>query len=346
MVLNEFKNIAVEGIQCAVPGKWISIESLKDGQNNDTLDKFVKTTNVHGHYECSKRQTAADLSCVAAESLIEKKGIVRDEIGVLVFVTQYPDYKMPSTACVLQHRLGLSINCIAFDVNLGCSGYVYGMNIVSSLMQSSNCKYGLLLAGDTSSKGVRTDNSRNLFGDAGSATLLTKTDEEVKMCFASKTMGSGFKALLRPFGAAKHMDKPDTMGMDDGIAVFNFAIDEAPRLMNEFMAETGLTPDDFDCLALHQANMLIMKQIVKRIKFDKSKMLVSLDRFANTSCTSIPLCLAKEYGEKNEDRNIHALICGFGVGLSLATGNINVNVKDVLPLIETDEYFDDGLFEE
>ena len=345
MVLNDYSNIAIEGIQCAVPGKWISIESLKDGANDETLDKFVKTTNVKGRYECSKRQTASDLVCIAAETLLAKKGVNKDEIGAVVFVTQYPDYKMPSTACVQQSRLGLPENSIAFDVNLGCSGYVYGLNIVSSLLVSSNCKYGLLLAGDTSSKGVRTDNSKNLFGDAGSATLLVKTEQEVKMTIASKTMGSGFKALLRPYGAARHLDKPDTKAIDDGIAVFNFAIDEAPKLINEYLEMTNLTPDDFDCLALHQANMLIMKQIVKRIKMDKSKMLVSLDQFANTSCTSIPLCFTKEYGEDESDKKIHALICGFGVGLSLAAGNIMFTVKDVLPLIETDEYYDDGLFE-
>lgn len=345
MVLNSFSNIKVEAIQCSVPTKWVSVESLKDGENDAILDKFIKTTNVHGHYECDKRQTASDLACVAAETIISRKKINRSEIGILVFVTQYPDYKSPSSACVLQDRLSLSSDCIAFDINLGCSGYVYGMNVVSSLMQTSNCKYGLLLAADTSSKGVRSDNSRNLFGDAGSATLLAKTEDEIKMSFASKTIGSGYKALLRPYGLSRHPDISDTKGVYDEIGVFNFAIDEAPRLINEFLEKISLTPNDFDCLALHQANMLIMKQIAKRTKFDKSKMLVSIDRFANTSCTSIPLCFTKEYGDMEEESTIQALICGFGVGLSLAAGNIRFSVKDVFPLVETAEYYDDGLFE-
>lgn len=345
MVLNKFENIKVAGLACAVPGKWISIDSLKDGSNDATLDKFIKTTNVRGHYECAPKQTAADLVCAAAKELISKKNIPHKDIGILVFVTQYPDYKSPSTACVLQSRIGLSNECVAFDVNLGCSGYVYGMNIVASLMQTSNTKYGLLLAADTSSKGVRTDNSKNLFGDGGCATLLCKEEGAETMSYASKTIGEGFKALLRPYGCYKHSNIPDTKGVYDEIAVFNFAIDEAPGLINEYFEKTGKTPDDFDCIALHQANMMIMKQICKRTKFDKEKMLVSIDQFANTSSASIPLCFVKDYGPLNDNKEIKALICGFGVGLSLAVGNITLNVNDVLPLIETDEYYDDGLYE-
>ena len=124
MILNELKGIAIKGVACAVSTNWVSIESLKNGENDATLDKFVKTTSVQGHYECGPHQTAADLGCVAARRLLEAQGIDPADVGVLVFATQYPDYRVPSTACVLQNRLGLPKDCIAFDVNLGCSGYV------------------------------------------------------------------------------------------------------------------------------------------------------------------------------------------------------------------------------
>lgn len=344
MIINEFKNIAIKGVACAVSTNWVSIESLKNGENNAILDKFVKTTSVEGHYECGPRQTAADLGCVAAQRIIKCRNIDPNEIGVLVFATQYPDYRVPSTACVLQNRLGLAKDCIAFDVNLGCSGYVYGLNIVASLMQTGSAKYGLLLAGDTPSKGVRSDNSRNLFGDASSATLLVKEEDAEPMTIASRTDGSGYKAILRPYGYSKHPERPDTEGVFDEIAVFNFAIDEAPTLINDLLTAKGLTPDDFNCMALHQANMMIMKQIVRRTHFDKEKMLVSIDRYANTSAASIPLCFVKKYGESTESDKLRALICGYGVGLSWAAGIINLDTRCVLPIIETDDYFDDGLF--
>lgn len=344
MILNEFNGIAIKGIACAVSTNWVSIESLKNGDNDATLDKFVKTTSVQGHYECGPRQTAADLACVAARRILEQKSISPADIGVLVYVTQYPDYRVPSTACVLQDRLGLGKDCIAFDVNLGCSGFVYGLNIVASLMQSGNARYGLLLAGDTPSKGVRSDNSRNLFGDASAATLLVKEDGASPMTIASRTDGAGYKAILRPYGYCKHPERPDTEGVFDEIDVFNFAINEAPALINELLEAKGLTPEDFDCMALHQANMMIMKQIVRRTHFDKEKMLVSIDRYANTSAASIPLCFVKRYGESGIAERFRALICGYGVGLSWAAGDIMLDANDILPIIETDEYFDDGLF--
>ena len=345
MNINNYSHIEINGIACAVSNNWVSVESLKNGDNDATLDRFVKNTKVRGHYECSERQTAADLGLVAARKLLEEKQIDKSEVGILVYATQYPDYKAPSTACVLQNRLGLSKDCIAFDVNLGCSGYVYGLNIVASLMQSGSAKYGLLLAGDTPSKGVRSDNSRNLFGDACSATILVKGEQAQSMSFASRTDGSGFKAILRPYGYAKHPDRSDTEGVFNEINVFNFAIEEAPILINEFLEEKGLTSADFDCLALHQANMMIMKQICKHTNFDKEKLLISIDRFANTSAASIPLSFVNKYGDRCDAQSLKALICGYGVGLSWAAGIITVNTQDILPLIETDEYFDDGLYE-
>lgn len=344
MIINEFNGIAIKGVACAVSTNWVSIESLKNGINDAILDKFVRTTSVLGHYECGACQTAADLGCVAARRLFEQKEINPSEVGVLVYVTQYPDYRVPSTACVLQNRLGLAKDCIAFDVNLGCSGYVYGLNIVASLMQTGNSRYGLLLAGDTPSKGVRNDNSRNLFGDASSATLLVKKGTAASITIASRTDGSGYRAILRPFGYSKHPERLDTEGIFDEIDVFNFAIREAPELINELLEYKGLMPDDFDCMALHQANMMIMKQIVRRTHFNKDKVLYSIDRYANTSAASIPLCFVKKYGASDNGEKLRTLICGYGVGLSWASGIITLDAQNVLPIIETDEYFDDGLF--
>lgn len=346
MILNKYSNISIEGMACAVSSNYISIESLKNGENDQILDKFIKTTSVRGRYECGKKQTAADLSCIAAKEIIKEKNIPFEKIGIVVFVSQYPDYCVPSTACIIQDRLGLSNNCIAFDINLGCSGFVYGLNIVSSLLQNSNIEYGLLMVGDTPSKGVRSDNSKNLFGDASSTTLLKRNDCNVNpISFASKTDGSGYKAICRPYGMAKHPDRVNSEGLFNEIDVFNFAISEAPSLIKEFIAKEKLNPENFDCVALHQANMMIMKQIFKRAGLDKEKMLVSIDEFANTSGASIPLCFVKAFGNSFLNKELNCLVCGYGVGLSWAVGHIYLNVNNILPLIKSGDFFDDGLYE-
>ena len=248
--------------------------------------------------------------------------------------------------------MGLSTSCIAFDVNLGCSGFTYGLNIAGSLMSTSQTKYALLLAGDTSARekspkeiSKTTHAASMLFGDSGTATLLEKSDAGSDLLVSSDTDGKGYKAIINPYRAWRNPDlpegeKPGTR-MDD-IAVFNFATDEVPTQINGFMQQTGTTPDDYDCLVLHQANRMILKQVAKKTHFPPEKNLISINRFGNTSSSSIPITIVNAYGDLDEDREINALCCGFGVGLSWATAAIKVNCKDILPLVHTDEYFVDG----
>lgn len=345
MITTNFDGISVKGIAVAVPDRWVSIESLKNDENSENLARFEKNTGITGHFLAHDKQTASDFCYAAAESIISKKDIDRNEIGVLVFLTQYPDYKTPSTACALHLRLGLSKSCIAFDVNLGCSGFTYGMNIVASLLTMSNCKYGLVLVGDTAAScGKATGNNRLLFGDAGSATLLEKTNTDDKITICSMTDGSGFKNLWQPFGFARHRYRPNDESRHDELNVFNFAINEAPKMINEYFEKTGLTPADYDSLALHQANLMIMKNVAKRTKFSKEQLLISLDKFSNTSGASIPTALVKYYGDSMEDKNLRLMTCGFGVGLSWAMADFTINTSDILPLVQTDEYYDDGEF--
>ena len=149
---NICNNIKIAAIAATVPSKFISTDSLKPELGEETIEKFKKMTGILGHHSAIHEQTASDLCFAAAEEIIKKRNISREDIGALVFVTQNPDYNSPATACVLHYRLGLSKHCIAFDVNLGCSGYVNGINLAASLMSTSDMKYALLLAGDTCAK--------------------------------------------------------------------------------------------------------------------------------------------------------------------------------------------------
>ena len=348
-MLTDINNVKVIGMAAAVSPEWDSISKLSD-EDEATVQRFIKKSGVSGRYSASPKQTTADFCFAAAEKLLEEKQIDKNEIGLLIFVTQTSDYRLPATACVLQYRLGLPKDCICFDVNLGCSGFVYGLNVLASMLSNTSAKYGLLLAGDTSAREFsalrkqKEGHSGNwLFGDSGTATLVEKA-EGSRLQFLSNTDGSGFKAIISPYGAWRNPDSPDGRthyAVMDDIAVFNFATAEAPNQLNEYMAMTGTTPDDYDCLVLHQANLMIMKRVAKKTAFPEEKMLVSMDRFGNTSSASIPISLVDKYGD-TDGETVKALCCGFGVGLSWSSVAFEIAAADILPLVHTDAYFKDG----
>ncbi len=349
-MFSSVQGIQVVGMSAAVSNTWDSLLDISD-EDEKVLQKFIKKIGVKGRWSASQKQTTSDFCFAAAEALLNEKGIDRSEIGVLVFVTQTPDYGIPATGCVLQMRLGLPKNTIAFDVNLGCSGFTYGMEIASALLNISDCRYALLLAGDTSAREKSLRNIQKtshsaalLFGDSGTATLLEKTGNE-KLLFASATDGEGFRAIISPYGQWRNPDRPDTepagTRMND-VDVFNFATTEVPTQLKAYMEHEGATPESYDDLVLHQANLMILKQIAKKTGFPLEKVPISMDRFGNTSSSSIPITIVDKYGECEDNEEIRELCCGFGVGLSWSTVDLRLQTKDILPLIHTDEFFVDG----
>lgn len=351
MRVSSFTDVKISAVAAAVSNDWTAIADISD-EDPAVLKKFTKTTGVKGRYNAGVKQTTSDFCFAAAEKIIREKNINAKEIGVLIFVTQTADYGLPSTACLLQDRLGISQDSIAFDVNLGCSGFSYGVNIAASLMKASNTTKALLLAGDTSAK-ERSQKRRQktthaaglLFGDSGTAVLLEIDKSARPINMISRTDGSGYKAIISPYGAWRNPDKPkgEQAGtrMDD-VAVFNFALAEVPDILKKTMDLARYTQEDYDCLVLHQANLFMLKQIAKRAGFSPKQNLISLDMFGNTSASSLPITLVKEYGDLQENREIHSLMCGFGVGLSWSTVDCYININDILPLIHTDDYFIDG----
>lgn len=352
MVSTKIEEIKISAMAAAVSNTWTALTDMETQEDPEVIAKFSKKTGVKGRYDANLNQTTADFCFAAAKAILKEKKISPDEIGILVFVTQSADYSIPATACILQERLGIPKDCIAFDVNLGCSGFSYGLNIVASMLKTSSADKALLLCGDTSAKEknwkkkVKTSHSASmLFGDSGTATLLAKEKGAPLMHMISKTDGAGFRAIIAPYGHWRNPEPPvgESIGsrMDD-IAVFNFATSEVPELVKKQMEAANTTVDNYDCLVLHQANLFILKQIAKRTGFSMDQTLVSIDEFGNTSSASIPISLVKEYGDVNENKDIRALMCGFGVGLSWSTVDAYINVNDILPLVHTDESFDDG----
>lgn len=352
MLKSNYNNIKIGAVSAAVSNEYKSIETCISESayiEDFNLSKFKKQTGVLGKYICKPKQTCADLCVAAAKKILDEDLSLRDQIGIVVYVTQSPDYRSPATACVIQHRLSLKEDCFAIDLNMGCSGFLAGLNVTAGLLLGSNCQKALLLCGDICSQNIKRDTNIDesylLFGDAGTATLLEKSNDiKTNLMVYSATRGNSVNIISAPGGAWKHFEWK-LGNLMDGVEVFNFAVNDAVEMLAEYMKDNHTSPDDYDKLVLHQANLYIMKQIAKRLHFSIEKLSVSLDQFGNTSCASIPLSIVNDYGNAKTSEQKKLLICGFGVGLSWATSSFSINVEKVYPLLHTDEVYDDGVEE-
>ena len=353
----KFNGIKITGIASAVPTTIVSVDSFKDRFGEGLVEQFKASTGIKEYRKTHKHQTASDLGFVAAEKIIAEKDIDRKSIGALVFVAHSTDYRRPATACVLHKRLGLDINCVAFDIALGCSAFVYGVQTVASIMQSSDIERALLIVGETLTKMVNPKDSSTamLFGDGGAAILLEKTDADDEIIGLLKTDGSGYKAIIAPAGGFRNLDATnEDMTWSDGnirslyntnmngVDVFSFTITKVPKTIKEFLKHNNRTIEDYDVFAMHQANYYIHQQLSKKLKVPLEKMPVCLDRYGNTSAPAIPLLLCDCFGDET-GKEIKMLTCGFGVGLSWGVMEAVINADDIFSVIETDDYFEEGV---
>lgn len=346
-------NVLVEGISVALPSEKVAISSFNELFGAEVVNKFIDVTGVKSYYRAIPQQTAADLGYMAALDLIRRKNINTNDISYLVFVTQKPDFRVPSTAYHIHQRLSLREDCICFDLNLACSGFVYGLQVISSLLALQGNSKALLITGDTSHRTFSPVDRTliMLFGDSGTATLLSNQSSPNSIKFALRTNGRKFKSIITPSGAYRNRQaSTKRVAWNDGIMrsdydthmkgmdVFGFSITDVPRLLKDFMKYTDTTPDSYDCFALHQANLYILKQIARKLKISLEKIPIVLDRFGNNSSNSIPLVLADYYGDINSGEK-RIMMSGFGAGLSWACCDIHLSADIINPIIYTDEFF-------
>jgi 3-oxoacyl-[acyl-carrier-protein] synthase-3 len=351
-----FDGIYISGISTAVPKQKQLTESFRDRFGTEVVDKFINVAGVRQAHRSIEKQTASDLGFVAAEDLINKLSIDRSTIGALVFVSHSFDYKRPATACVLQKRLGFSKDCTVFDIGMGCSGFVYAMQVVGSCMKCSDIEKALVIIAETPSKVYPPkDRTYMLMGDAASAVLLEKNTDASQVFGLLKSDGYLYDAIITPAGASRHPDvKRDIFTCKDGVErsfynthmhgadVFAFTITDIPVLIREFFARTDTRVENYESCIFHQANLDMMKQFSKRLKIGMDKIPVSLDRYGNTTCSSIPLTICDRYSVEKSAKLIKPLMCGFGVGLSLGVMSADIKTEGILPIIESDDYYMDA----
>ena len=322
----------IKAIKCFTPPLQLDNDALQSQLKNTCVEKTAAGVGVSKRHIAGDDTTAGDLAVEAANRLFEASGIKREEIDFVIMATQSPDHFLPPTACIIQDKLHIPVTAGAFDFDLGCSGYVYGLAIAGSFVDSGLAKNVLLLTGDTITRFIHPeDNNRVLFGEAASATVVSTNGFAQIGKFEKGSDGSGADFLIVKNGAARHLahtgnettdDEGNTRRDDyfymDGSSVFNFTIDRVPSLINNTLIQNELSLDEVDYVVLHQANKFMLNTIRKVCRIPKDKFYINLKNTGNTTSTTIPLALEDCLEQTMFKKGDKVLVAGFGVGLSWA----------------------------
>ena len=342
--------VRVAGLASAIPKTSSTVTDVASLFGEEAAQKISTTTGVKTRHIAGKNVCTSDLCVAATEKLLEKLGWERDSIRLIIFVSQTSDYILPATAASIHGRLGLSKACSAFDINLGCSGYVYGLWTIAQLMGSGMFERALLLVGDTSTHLVseRDRSSSPIFGDAGSATALEKDEDAMPMHFDLGTDGSGTEHLIVPAGGSRTPrssvtaemleDKHGNIRSDDnlymnGTEIFTFTLREVPPMLRRVLDHAQWTIDDVDAFVFHQANLFILKHLTKRMKLDPDKVPLSIEEFGNTSSASIPLTMTHALSDKLRTKTSNLVLAGFGVGFSWGAVTLTCRPMTICDLV-------------
>lgn len=352
MAFLEFKNVRIAGISAGVPKNVVSNlhpDGLDGFSSEYSPEDFVKTTGVKER-RVAKFLCTSDLCYEATEKLIADLAWEKSDIEALIFVSQTADYILPCTSCILQMRLGLSKECYASDCTLGCSGWVYGLSQVLSLLSNGTIKKALLLCGDARK---RAHGPRDpLFGSAGTVTAVEYCQGANGFQFHFGTDGSGYDAIITPDGGSRNQVSPKSFEMEEvdgkmmhrmqtrmkGMDVFGFGITTAPKSVKKLAEHYGFDYLDSDYYVFHQANMKMNNLIAKKLKLSPEKVPSCMYEFGNTSSASIPLTIVTQLKGKFENKATKFICCGFGVGLSWGTVAFSTDENIVISeLVEVEE---------
>ena len=319
----------IKAISYYLPEKVVTNEQLVEEFPEWSVDKIAKKVGINERHIAAEDETAGDMAFKAAEKLIAENQIDKSTIDFVLLCTQSPDYFLPSTSCVIQNRLGLPTKCGAFDFNLGCSGYEYGLAVAKSFLVAGVAKNVLLLTAETYNKHIhpKDKGNRTIFGDGASASLIS-TEGFAKIGeFVLGSDGSGYDRLIHKSGAMRHYQPMNDYHEDengtplssdhlfmDGKAIFDFTSDIVPPMIEETLEKNQMTSEDVNLYVFHQANRYMINYLRKLMEIDKEKFYVFMETVGNTVSSTIPIALCEARNEGKLHGNV--VLAGFGVGLS------------------------------
>ena len=311
--------IAIKAIENYLPPNIEDGSSLKKDNPDWCIEDIEEKTGIIYRHLAGAGQSATDMAEIAAQKIFAS-GVKKEEVEFLILITQSPEYPLPSSACILQDRLGLNKTCMAFDVNLGCSGFIYGLAVGGSLIQSGMANKGLIICSDTYSKYIeKSDRTcRPIFSDGASAVLLTTSNYNIIWPFEMGTDGSGFRNLIVAPNEKNGLDKKMSTSrlFMDGAKLFIFTMAMVPKSVDALLEKSGKKINDIDLFIFHQASRLVMDNIIRRLRLPDERVFKNYHRIGNTVSASLPIALKDALEKKRiRDGNL-IMLMGFGVGYS------------------------------
>jgi 3-oxoacyl-[acyl-carrier-protein] synthase-3 len=311
--------IGIKAIEYYLPSRTEDGNMLKKDNPDWRIEEMEGKTGISVRHISDVQQTAVDMAVIAAEKLFDN-GVNKEEIDFLILITQSPDYILPTSACILQDVLGLKKSCMAFDVNLGCSGFIYGLAIGGALSETGFGRKGLVVCSETYTKYIDKSDRicRPLFSDGSAAALLGPTEGDHLGPFEMGTDGSGFEDLIVREGGSRIFDeKQDKRRLSmDGAKVFMFTMDMVPKCVTALLEKSRKTIDDIDLFVFHQANKMVLNNIADVLEIPREKVFINSDRVGNTVSASIPIALKDAVDAHSIKKGDLLMLVGFGVGYS------------------------------
>jgi len=327
---------AITAIAHYLPESIVSTEQLAAEFPDWSVEKIEEKTGIHARHIAAPEQCSSDLACEAAAQLFDSRACRPSEVDFILLCTQSPDYFLPTTACILQHRLGIPVTAGALDFNLGCSGYIYGLSLAKGLIETEQARCVLLLTAETYSKFLHPQDKsvRTIFGDAAAATLVRAVDHPGRPPigpFVFGTDGSGAKNLIVPTGAARQPrtvesgiavadESGNWRSQDDlymnGAEIFAFTMREVPKCAQELLTRAGMTAGDVDLFVFHQANRFMLEHLRKKMRIPEEKFLLAFSECGNTVSSTIPIALSEAQKQGRIKPGSVVALVGFGVGYS------------------------------
>ena len=298
----------ISAIEYFLPKKRENNKTLKKDNPKININRIKEKTGINNRFISAQGETVIDISAKAANKIFKKYS--KEKIDLIILVTQTTPYRIPTTACILQNKLGLKKNTIAFDINLGCSGFLYALRLATSLIQSKEINSGLIICADTYTKFISKNNTacRPIFSDAAAAVLVEKCSKNKIGPFVLGADGSGSDALELPINSNEIVM--------NGAKVLTFAMDVVPKNVNDLLKKIKFKKSRIDKFIFHQASKYILDNINRRLNISKKQTFENYAKVGNTISASIPIALKDAYIKKKIKKNNLVVIAGYGVGLS------------------------------